>query len=148
MNSQEINTVVPAVEVAATLPATVSLEAEKGKPVAAKRAANINEDPNFTLEARNLEVATIAAVITQSGIQCEVLKDDKTEADFVKVNANLLICNEYFKNSAIGKSEWKARIYLRGKLVTHYKAKNTSKIVDLITKLLPSSQAEAVTTPA
>lgn len=147
MNSQELVGAVPAVEQVVTASVS-SIEAEKGKPAAAKRVANIIDDANYSLESRNTEIATVASAIVTSGVRCEVLKDEKTGADFIKVNANLLVINEYFKNSAIARSEWKARIYLKGKLVTHYKAKNTSKIVDKVTSLLAVSMAEDVTPAA
>jgi len=136
-------TTTPEVSVPA-IPEVVAPAAEA--KVKAVRKADINDNPEFSVESRNAEIATIAGAITQSGIRCEIATDENTLVDRVIVNPNLSVMNEFFKNGAIGKSEWKARIYLRGKLVTHYKAKHTSKIVDKVTALLPISVAEV--TPA
>jgi len=108
------------------------------KPVASasgsKRTSNINTVEEYSLEARNAEIKAVSDVLEKEGIQHVIGTADS--GDFIHINDNLALLNEYFYNAAIKQKEWKVRFLVNSKHTSHYKASNTDKILAKVKQLL------------
>ena len=114
--------------------ATLNMAKPEASNSGSKRVAVINDDPNYAVDFRNNEIKAVSEVLEKSGIQHII--GTTPDGDFIEVNENLHLLNEFFYNSAIKQKEWKVRIMVDKKYVSHYKASHTDKILAKVKQVL------------